>query len=421
MPTHGYIDVIDESRSVRMARLRTPRPRSLAGMAVSALLLLGSAPMATAAPSERLPASRLLPIPAGGLHSFVRGLNSSGTIIGEYQVEGSAGPLAIRWNAHRPGYTRLAPLPGEKFSRTTALSDAGWVVGQSYDELPDVHPVRWTPRGTLKRLALPRGSLGGRASAVNNAGVAVGEAQGKDSRSRPVRWRPDGRKTVLPVLPGDSGGTATSINNAGTAVGWTEQHDVAGGPAHPVRWNAAGAVSALPLPPGFTGARTSRITDSGVVFGHGRAAGSTEYDRVLVWAPDGTVRDAGRGRAYDANLAGTVVGASLDDSPNGDPARWHADGTRTVLANPAEAAGEVLAINNRGTAVGYAWPPAGNPALDKALMWKPDGTVVPLPPSSLGPYAAAFAVNDAGVIAGFAVGTDGAGNPTTWRATVWKR
>ncbi|MGW4031624.1 hypothetical protein ACWEFL_20300 [Streptomyces sp. NPDC004838] len=404
-----------------MARLRFSRPVTLAAATATALLLMGSAPVAVAEPSELPRTSRLLPIPPGGLHSFVKGLNSSGTVVGDYYVEGSDGPLAIRWNAGRPGYTRLAPLPGERFSRTTALSDRGWVVGLSYDSLPDSHPVRWTPGATPTRLPLPAGSRGGNASAVNNSGVAVGDASEGNNRSHPLRWRSDGSRTDLPVLPGDDSGTATSINNAGTAVGWTEKRDGTDGPAHPVRWNAAGAVSALPLPAGFVGARTSQITDDGVVLGHGRLAGSTEYDRVLVWAADGTVRDAGRGRGYDVNRAGTAVGASLEDNPNGDPARWNANGTRTVLANPAEAAGEVLAINNRGTAVGYAWPPAGNPALDKALLWKPDGTVVPLPPSSLGPYAAAFAINDAGVIAGFSVGTDGAGTATTWRATVWKR
>lgn len=403
-----------------MTRYRMSRRATLAAAAATALLLAGPAPVAVAAPAERQPTSRLLPIPSGGIHSFVKGLNNSGTIIGEYYLEGSTGPLAIQWNAGRPGYTRLAPLPGERFSRTTSLSDRGWVVGLSYDAVPHTHPVRWTPGGTPKRLALPGGSVGGNASAVNNAGAAVGDAQKQDGSSLPLRWQADGNRTDLPVLPGDDSGTATSINQAGTAVGWTEQRDGTGGPAHPVRWNAAGAVSALPLPAGFAGARTSRITDSGVVLGHGRPAGSTEYDHVLVWAADGTVRDLGRGRGYDVNLAGTAAGASLTDDPNGDPARWSANGTRTVLANPVEAAGEVLAVNNRGTAVGYAWPPAGNPALDKALLWKPDGTVVQLPPSSLGPYAAAFAINDAGVIAGFSVGTDGAGTATTWRATVWK-
>ncbi|MFE3068504.1 hypothetical protein [Streptomyces sp. NPDC059247] len=403
-----------------MARIRVPRPVTLAAAAATTLLLLGSAPMAVAEPSEHLASSRLLPIPSGGVHSFVRGLNSSGTVIGEYYGQGWVGPFALRWHAGRSGYTRLAPLPGEQFSRATALSDGGWGVGLSYDDPASSHPVRWTPGGTPTRLALPDGSLGGNTSAVNNSGVAVGDASEENNRSRPLRWKSDGSRTDLPVLPGDDSGTATSVNNAGTAVGWTEKRDGTGGPAHPVRWNAAGAVRALPLPAGFVGAKTREITDNGVILGHGRLAGSTEYDRVLVWSADGTVRDAGHGRGYDVNRAGTAVGASLEDNPYGDTARWNANGTRTVLANPGEAAGEVLAINNRGTAVGYAWPPVGNPALDKALLWKPDGTVVPLS-SPLGPYAAAFAINDAGVVAGFAVGTDGAGTVTAWRATVWKR
>ncbi|MFC8449047.1 hypothetical protein [Kitasatospora sp. NPDC057223] len=411
-----------------MTRLRVPRPATLATAAATALLLLGSVPVATAAPTEAPLTSRLLPIPPGALHSFTKGLNSGGTVVGEYYLEGSTGPLAIRWNVGHPGrpglsnYARLAPLPGERFSTATALSDAGWVAGLSYDSTPSLHPVRWTPGGTAPtRLALPDGSQGGHTSAVNDHGVTVGDTYGEDSRPRPLRWQPDGRRTHLPLLPGDTSGTATAINNLGTAVGWSEQDAAADRPARPVRWNAAGAVSALPLPTGIVGARTSRITDNGVILGQGRPAGSTEYDHVLVWAADGTVRDAGRGRGYDVNRSATAVGASLDDDPNGETARWNANGTRTVLANPAEAAGEVLGVNNRGTAVGYAWPPAGNPALDKALLWKPDGTAVPLPAGPLGPYAAAFSVNDAGLIAGFAVGTDGAGNPTTWRATVWKR
>lgn len=404
-----------------MARLRASRSATLAAASATALLLLGSAPVAVAESAERPPTSRLLPLPQGGLHSFVKGLNRSGTIVGEYYVAGSDGPLGIRWNADRPGYTPLAPLAGEKFSTATAVSDRGWAAGVSYNTRPGANPVRWTPGATPTRLALPDGAVGGNAAAVNNSGVVVGDAAGADNRSHPLRWRSDGGRTDLPVLPGDDSGTAVSVNNAGTAVGWTEKREGAGGPAHPVRWNAAGAVSPLPLPAGFDGARTNRITENGWIFGHGRLAGSTAYDRVLVWAADGTVRDAGRGRGYGVNRAGTAVGASLDDNPYGDTARWNADGTRTVLDNPAEAAGEVLGINNRGTAVGYAWPPAGNPALDTALLWKPDGTVVQLPPTPLGRYGAAFMINDAGVVAGFAVGTDGAGNATTWRATVWKR
>lgn len=92
-----------------MARSRVARPISLAATAAAtALLLLGSAPVAVAEHSRPELTSRLLPIPPGGLHSFVKGLNSSGTIVGDYYVEGSDGPLAIRWNSRPP---RLDP-PG---------------------------------------------------------------------------------------------------------------------------------------------------------------------------------------------------------------------------------------------------------------------------------------------------------------------
>ncbi|MFB6889050.1 hypothetical protein ACFCX4_07015 [Kitasatospora sp. NPDC056327] len=403
-----------------MARSRITRPAALAAAAATVVLVAGTAPAAVAAPADRLPAAQLLPVPQGALHSLVSGLNSGGTVIGQYFLEGSDGPLAVRWKAGRPGYTRLAPLPGEQYSRTSALSDSGTVVGLSYNSLLASHPVRWAPDGTPTPLTLPAGSSGGNASSVNDDGVAVGDAFDAGNRYSPVRWRPDGTGTGLPALPGDDSGSAAAINDAGTAVGWSGRHG-AGGTAHPVVWNAAGRVRALPLPAGITDGKATRITGNGVVLGQGRTAGNTEYDRVLVWAADGTVRDAGFGLARSVNRRGTAVGTSLEGTVYGNPARWAADGTQTVLANPAAPAGEALGVNNRGTAVGYGWPPGDNPALDKALLWKPDGTVVPLPPSPLGPYSAATYVNDSEVIAGVAVGTDAAGRASVWRAAVWKR
>lgn len=185
-----------------MARSRVARPISLAATAAAtALLLLGSAPVAVAERSRPELTSRLLPIPPGGLHSFVKGLNSSGTIVGDYYVEGSDGPLAIRWNAGRPGWTRLAPLPGERFSRTTALSDRGWAVGLSFDSAPDSHPVRWSPGATPKRLALPDGARGGNASAVNNSGAAVGDASEENNISHPCAGGPTAAGPTCPCCP----------------------------------------------------------------------------------------------------------------------------------------------------------------------------------------------------------------------------
>jgi uncharacterized membrane protein len=98
----------------------------------------------------------------------------------------------------------------------------------------------------------------------------------------------------------------------------------------------------------------------------------------LVAHPDGRIEviAAGDGAtAVDMNGQGAVVGWRVGTDPaTGNPAAgsfvWD-KGTLTWLAQPADAAGEALAINDTGLVVGSAWSP-GNPGIapDGGVVWR---------------------------------------------------
>ncbi|GAA2985761.1 hypothetical protein GCM10010519_20050 [Streptomyces lactacystinicus] len=420
-----------DGTGVRTTGSRPARPAALAAAAAlvataaSAALLLGPVPTATAAtaaaPATPLPAPRFLPEPPGTAYSLARGLSRDGAVVGEYysDVSGQFTPRAVRWHPDHLGYTVLAPLTGDLSSRPAGLNGTGTVVGASYRTMSDNHPVRWAPDGTATALALPAGVRGGSASSVNDAGVVAGGSYDDTYRSKPLKWQADGTRVDLPLLPGDTAGSTAAVTNAGVVAG-TSERSLGDGRSQetPVLWSPAGAVSALPLPPGLDGARVDGMTDDGVVLGHGRRTGGTEFDRVLVWTPGGAVRDAGYGRTRAVNSAGTVVGATFDAHRSAFAARWNPDGTQTLLGGPAGRQSEAMAVNGAGTAVGEAQGPDWNRTT--ALLWRPDGTVVPLPPSPLSPYAQALFVNDAGVVAGNAVALDAAGEPVAAHVIAWR-
>ncbi|MFE4973960.1 hypothetical protein ACFRAR_17855 [Kitasatospora sp. NPDC056651] len=414
-----------------MTGSRTRRPAALASAATAAALVLGAAPTATAAPaapststSTSLPAPRFLPTPPNTAYSLVWGLSRDGSVIGEYHpnVPGQSAPHAIRWHPDHLGYTTLAALPGDLSAHPSGINDTGTVIGASSRSLADNHPIRWAPDGTPTPLPLPAGVLGGNAQGINNAGVVVGGAYDYAYRSMPVKWQPDGTRVDLPPLPGDDAGDAVSVSDAGVIAGTSERRLADGHYKEtPVLWSPSGAVSALPLPPGVDGARVVRMSHNGVVLGQGRRVGDGEYefDRVLVWTPDGAVRDAGYGRARAVNSAGTAVGAAFDANRSTFAARWNRHGAQTLLDGPAGRQSEAMAVNSTGTAVGDVQGPDWNRTT--ALLWRPDGTAVPLPPSPLSPYAHASFINDAGVVAGIAVELDAAGEPVAARPVVWTR
>ncbi|WP_049649403.1 hypothetical protein [Kitasatospora sp. MY 5-36] len=401
-----------------MAGSSTPRTAALAAAATAVALLLGPVPAATADPGPPLPTPHLLPLPANAAPlSTAYSLNNAGDVLGEcyLDIPGRFAPRALRWNTGNLGLTALEPLPGEIGTRPGAMNEAGTAVGVSFATLTDNHPVRWALDGTSTALELPAGARGGGANGINNTGVVIGDSYDAVFRPLPVKWRADGTRVALPLLDGDDTGATTAVNDAGFVIGWSERR-LSGEPRkRAVVWSPSGTVTALPLPPGIDVAGVYRITDAGVIVGPGRREGSTELDRVVLWAADGTVRDIGEGRPNSITNTDTVVGAAFDAARSLHAAYWNPDGTRTLLDGPAGQQSTARTINSAGTAVGTATGSDWDHGT--ALLWKRDGTAVTLPPSSLSPYASASLVNESGVIVGHATLPDAQSLP---RAMVWK-
>ncbi|MFE4973961.1 hypothetical protein ACFRAR_17860 [Kitasatospora sp. NPDC056651] len=122
--------------------------------------------------------------------------------------------------------------------------------------------------------------------------------------------------------------------------------------------------------------------------------------------------------ASGLNEAGDILGETCLNIPGTfapRALRWnaHRAGVTTLEPLPGENATRPIS----STVVGFADGPS--PRRTTPLLWRPDGTAVPLPPSSLGPCARALSVNGSGVIVGEATWYDASNTQDLPRAMVW--
>jgi hypothetical protein len=308
------------------------------------------------------------------------GTNVSGASVGyasKHNGNTSLGSRAVRWDPSGATATELGNLGttsgGTTFSGANAVNAAGTIAGYAnkYNGNTDLgfRAVRWsgvaaTELGNLGTNS--SGSTSASAYAINATGTSVGYAtryNGNTSLgSRAVRWDASGTAaTELDNLgPNSGGGTeslAYAVNSAGAAVGYAKKWRSDGGLLgnRPVRWDAGGtAVTEL---------------------------------QILGTDPYG----AAYGEAYGINDAGAAVG-ELDDPIGAGgprPVRWDAAGNVTDLTvnSGGFVTGVAFAINNGGTAAGYAAKDITLPS--HALLWRADGLAIDLN-SLLSPTDASF-------------------------------
>jgi hypothetical protein len=402
----------------------------------------------------------------GYVNPAIPKVNDAGMAVGsvdKYDAGAYMGSRAIRWDGSGTAASELGNLgtdaSGKTSSRVYAINDVGTAVGYAhkYDAgaYKGERAVRWDASGTATELGMSASGLTSiMARAINDAGTAVGYAgrHGVAPGGGPcaARWDASGTVTELGNLGTDAEGRiyaeAWDINAAGTAVGYAYKYDAGvlkGNRA--VRWDASGtaATELGNLGTDASGvipyAKACAINDAGTAVGYVQKydAGAHKGFRAVRWDASGTAATelgnlgtnasgTASGMARAINDAGTAVGYAYKYdagvSQGTRAVRWDASGTAaTELGNlGTDASGKTLAeardINAAGAVVGWAqkYNASGTYVGNRAVYWDLDGTAVNL--NSLIDHASgwtltsAYAISDTGWIAGIgSYDPDGAG------------
>ena len=301
------------------------------------------------------------------------------------------------------------------------------------------------------------------AGSINDAGLAAARTQrfvsGGDKGLRPICWQPGSPVTYLACFGTDADGVAQSrayaVNTAGVIVGSVAKYvNSTSEGTRAVRWEA-GSLSATELDSLGFSAGGSAYAGAFATNSGGTAAGSSlKYvsgssvgERAVRWEPGGTaavelgvIGTSGSGytvaSASAINSAGTAVGYAqkyLSGSYLGSRAvRWNAGGTAATELGHLNSdpngytSASATAVNDAGTAVGYAFKQVGASSLgNRAVRWDA-GTTGATELGNLGTDANGYsdakaaAVNGAGTIVGYAekyvAGVDKGPRAVRWNA-----
>ncbi len=294
------------------------------------------------------------------------------------------------------------------FTRGTALSDTGLVVGQALSPRGLLEPFIWSSSGGARFVSYDPVLEGATATAVNDSGEVVGGAAfGAHSyRLSAATGRGDGPLRVLTdrcastavgisrwgesvgaasiadapqcvqVLPdgpehayvlgrdgtltdlGTLGGArsqAVAINDRGQVAGWSLDGS---GASRAFVWSAAtGLVNLGTL--GGSWSQATAINNLGEVIGVSTTA--TGDTHGFFWSPAGGMADVGPGAPASLNDLGHVVGTTAHDGIVTAFVWSRAGGSRTLSDNA-----RALDANDRGQVVGSRNEPSG----ESAVLWQ---------------------------------------------------
>jgi len=249
-------------------------------------------------------------------------------------------------------------------------------------------------------------------SGINNSGVISGYMN-----NQTIRWK-DGAAEILPALSNSDFGSVVhaSINNLGQIAASSVAAD---GVQHTVVWNGS---TLLDL--GAAGSSFSRgfaINSSGQVAGSAIYPGSNFFPQqtAVVWK-DGVASLLGSSLAgvnsiaYGINDAGVVVGYECvgNSIPDACSAKVWKDSQTYSLKKLGGNFAEAYAINNAGQIAGTAMLQGDN--ITHAVRW--DGEHITDLGTLGGDYSYARSINSSGKVVGAATG---AGNVWPYHASLW--
>jgi uncharacterized membrane protein len=268
----------------------------------------------------------------------------------------------------------------------------------------------------VELLSAPAG--GSHVRAVSDNGLVVGNVAGACGIGfDPALWDPSGQLTVLPALPGTCGGTASDVNSAGVAVGL---YYIGSSSSGNVRWVPSGGtyqIQELPRLPDGSISGAGAINEAGWVAATNSSAVWTESTGwQMLQRPSGATSCLGS--IGINNLGATVARCSV--SGKGRAAYWASPTAAPTLLPLPTGTSDVFVndINDAGVIVGRVSVSAGkNKFIWRATRWIPAGaswTVETLP--DLGAGGGAWAINEAGQIAGHLDLQPGGPKPAFWNA-----
>lgn len=307
-------------------------------------------------------------------------INNSGEIVGAAVFPGD--PINRHAAVWRNGVVTDLGTPGF-FSGATDINDKGVIAGAENiigpDGLPRRNILTWT-NGVRDLLTPPEVFVSEEfyaadfsSSAINNAGLVVGQNVPPGPQLQPVLWS-NGSIRALSTegfSPLASAG-ARHINDLGQMAGWAM--DPIRGVTHAVVWDNA---TAAPRDLGTVGMGSTSyglvINNAGVVAGD--TYGPNSFSYAALWDQDGTGSIlpslGGRSSVWGINNSGIVVGESA-----GRAVMWK-DGVVTDLNSLVADSGLTftiaVAINDLGQIVCSGGADSGE------YLLTPDATPTPVP------------------------------------------
>lgn len=305
---------------------------------------------------------------------------------------------------------------GGPSSYANDINKDGTVVGTADNAAGLQRAFRWTPLGGITDLGTLPGDDWSTACCITDDGHILGVSGLTGSRGTTVVWSPSGEITALaiPLLPNGQFQAASEFNERDEVVGW----DLVGF-QHGWVWSEAQGkydLTANIPATGFEGV-ASDIDESGLVLATNRVVNSCVPPsgscwRTWLWSSETGFRNLG---TPGANPNTTVAGMGLGAGPtvvgrtSSGPYRWTESTGFTIL--PTVAGGYATSVNSDALAVGAAWDPT-LPAY-QATAWPRSGGSIRLSPDDPNPQIAT-AVNDMGIVVGWAAQGDGTNHAIVW-------